>query len=70
MSRRYLPSGKPFPRCTARQSDVIRGRAEGKAYTVLSRELGVAPRALQRMEQAALKRLVRYLDQETFLGGW
>lgn len=67
MANRYLPSAKPLPRCTPRQSDVIRGRAEGKPYTLLSRELGIAPRRLQRMEQAALKRLVRYLDQSTFL---
>lgn len=66
---RYLPSGKPFPGCSCRESDIVRGRAEGKSYWRLWQELGIAPRRMRDMEQAALKRIVRYLDQESFLGG-
>lgn len=65
---RYLPSGKPLPGCSCRESDIIRGRAEGKSYLKLWRETGIAPRKLHDMEQAALKRIVRYLDQSSFLG--
>jgi hypothetical protein len=66
---RYLPSGKPFPGCSHRESDIVRGRAEGKSYWRLWHELGIAPRRMRDMEQAALKRIVRYLDQSTFLEG-
>jgi hypothetical protein len=65
---RYIPSGKPLPRCTLRESDILRFRAEGMSYLFIENRTGVAPRLAQRLEQRALKRLLRYLDQGTFLG--
>jgi hypothetical protein len=65
---RYIPSGKPLPRCSLRESDILRHRAEGRSYIHIERQTGIAPRLAQRLEQRALKRILRYLDQGTFLG--
>lgn len=57
----------PFPRCTPTQSLIVQLRARGASYREIVRATKLAPRKVHDQEVAALRKIVRYLEQQVFL---
>ncbi len=47
---------------------IVRHRAEGRSYRQIEVLTKVAPRRAARIEQGAMLKLIRWLDQAVFLG--
>jgi DNA-binding CsgD family transcriptional regulator len=58
-----------IPGCSDRETRILQLRGRGLNYRAISRETGIAPRLVHDLEQAALKKAVRYLEQQSFLQG-
>lgn len=47
---------------------ILQMRATGASYRAISRATGVAPRKVWDKETSALRKVVRYMEQQAFLG--
>lgn len=59
----------PLIHLTPTQSLILQLRARGATYRQITRAVKISPRKVHDAEIAALRKVVRYLEQETFLGG-
>lgn len=55
-----------YPCCTRLQTLILQMRAQGKSFRQISRITKLSPRKTHDAYLAALRRVVRYMDQEAF----
>jgi DNA-directed RNA polymerase sigma subunit (sigma70/sigma32) len=53
---------------TANQSLILQLRALGATYREVSKATGISPRKVKDAEVVALRKVVRFLEQQAFLG--
>jgi DNA-binding CsgD family transcriptional regulator len=61
-------SAMRLPMLTATQSLILQLRARGATYREVSRATRISPRKVRDAEVAALRKVVRFLEQQAFLG--
>lgn len=57
-----------LPGCNELESTILRMRADNRSFWQIAHATGVGPRRLHRIYQSALRKLVKFGEQATFLG--
>lgn len=56
-----------FPRCTVQETQILQMRAQGMSFRAIERATGIAPRKASDLYFAAMKKVVEYLETQSFL---
>ena len=56
-----------FPKCSREETLILQMRARGMSFRQIERETGIAPRKASDMYFAAMKKVVEYLETQSFL---